>query len=252
MQCSRICTVTRYLYFLFVMSKDHAHGFPGSTSFTKRNFSPTTPLHQKGKHLNIKSHQAYSLGLTPRSSSSVAFSDKRELGQLTTENSKSTPSSLCKPKGLSVPATVINIFNNVAGSGILTLAYGMGLGVGWIPAMAANFILAALSGWTFFLIGASCDNVGATTFRELWNKTLGSNTAWVVDACIALMCFFSTVIYSSILGDLFSSLLQLALATAPGNIAFTTTLADASWLRSATILTTTASTLAPLCLVLCQ
>ena len=62
-----------------------------------------------------------------------------------------TPSS----SGTTIAGTVANIFNNVAGAGILTLAYGM-RGVGWVPAMVTCVTVGAISGWTFYLVGTAC------------------------------------------------------------------------------------------------
>mmetsp|Transcript_34651 Transcript_34651/g.111806 ORF Transcript_34651/g.111806 Transcript_34651/m.111806 type:complete len:568 (-) Transcript_34651:136-1839(-) len=136
--------------------------------------------------------------------------------------------------------TVLNIFNNVAGAGVLTLAYGM-RGVGWVPAFASVVCIGAISGYTFYLVGAACESVGANSFKDLWGTTLGEGTAWVVDGAIVLMCFLSTLIYSTIIGDLFASLLSSAFpAAAP---------AAGRFLRSGVLLALTATVLTPLCLV---
>ena len=69
--------------------------------------------------------------------------------------------------------TVVQIVNNVAGAGILTLAAGMAAGVGWVPAIAICVALGAISGYTFYLIGASCELTGTSNFKGLWGATLG-------------------------------------------------------------------------------
>ena len=46
-----------------------------------------------------------------------------------------------------------------------------------------------------------------TFFQGLWRATLGANTTWVVDSMIALLCLACAVIYSGILGDVFTQLL---------------------------------------------
>ena len=111
---------------------------------------------------------------------------------------------------MSLTATVLQIVNNVAGAGILTLSAGMAGGVGTVPATVMCLVLGVISGLTFHLIGASCELTGTTTFKALWAATLGSGTAWVVDASIALMCFSAAIIYAGILGDTSTQLLSLS------------------------------------------
>eukprot|EP00965_Chrysotila_dentata_P090116 2974491-Pleurochrysis_carterae.AAC.1 len=133
--------------------------------------------------------------------------------------------------------TIVQIVNNVAGAGILTLAAGMAAGVGWIPAIIICLTLGTISGFTFYLIGAACEMTGETSFKGLWSRTLGARSAWVVDGCIALMCLSCAIIYSGILGDVFKALLQLA------------GVKPSAMLRSATIITLTACVLTPLSLL---
>ncbi len=135
-------------------------------------------------------------------------------------------------------ATVLQIVNNVAGCGILPLAAGMAAGVGWIPAMAMGLVRGAISGFTFYRIGASCDLTGCTSFKDLWSATLGPSTSWVVDGTIALMCFSAAIIYSGILGDAFGALASLGGAKAP-----------AAFLRRACIIVLTGLVLTPLTLL---
>ena len=44
------------------------------------------------------------------------------------------------PTTRAVLSQVLNIFNNVAGAGVLTLAYGM-RGVGWVPAISTCVVV---------------------------------------------------------------------------------------------------------------
>lgn len=112
--------------------------------------------------------------------------------------------------GSTIAELVLQIVNNVAGAGILTLSAGMAAGVGWIPASLLCVGLGLLSGLTFYLIGAACEATGETNFKGLWSATLGKRSAWLVDLSIALMCFSAAIIYAGILGDTSTQLLRLA------------------------------------------
>ena len=120
------------------------------------------------------------------------------------------PSKREEPRGSSMLSMVLQIVNNVAGAGILTLSAGMSAGVGSIPAALLCLMLGVLSGVTFHLIGIACELTGETTFKGLWTATLGASTAWTVDATIALMCLSAAIIYAGILGDTSTQLLNLA------------------------------------------
>jgi amino acid permease len=142
-----------------------------------------------------------------------------------------------EPPPVSVGTTVLQIVNNVAGAGILTLAAGMAGGVGSIPAAALCLALGLISGFSFYLIGAACEATGQTSFKGLWAQTLGASTTWIVDASIALMCLSAAIIYSGILGDVFTQL--LAFAGVP----------DRANVRSINIAALTAFAVAPLSLL---
>lgn len=127
----------------------------------------------------------------------------REQQQLTAARSKSGT--------LSIGAVILQVFNNVKGAGVLTLAAGMAVGrVGWLPAAAMCILLGVLAGTTFYLVGAACEVTGEETFKGLWSHAFSASSAWVVDLSIALMCFFALAIYAGILGDVTTQLLARA------------------------------------------
>lgn len=109
-----------------------------------------------------------------------------------------------------IPASVFNLINNVAGAGILTLSAGMAGGTGWIPAICICATLGAISAHTFKLIGAACELTGEDDFKGLWSRTIGEDSTYMVDSIIAIMCLAAAVIYSGILGDVFTPLLASA------------------------------------------
>jgi amino acid permease len=108
---------------------------------------------------------------------------------------------------MSLGSVILQIFNNVKGAGVLTLAAGMAAGrVGWLPATLLCLVLGALAGTTFYLVGAACDLTGEETFKGLWSKAFGESSSWVVDASISAMCFMVLAIYCGILGDVITQL----------------------------------------------
>lgn len=123
--------------------------------------------------------------------------------------------------GASIATSVFNLANNVAGAGILTLAAGKATGTGWIPSVVICIALAAVSSHTFALVGKSCEMTGLDSFKDLWGYAFGvdgkkkssndsdndNNSAWVVDTMVFVQCFFVSIIYTGLLGDVFSALL---------------------------------------------
>ena len=141
------------------------------------------------------------------------------------------------PQSSDVGETIIQIVNNVAGAGILTLSAGMSGGVGSVPATLLCLTMGLISGYTFYILGEACELTGETTFKGLWSRTLGASSSWVVDASIALMCLSAATIYSGILGDVITQLLSLTSLPAALNV------------RGANIIAITASALVPLSLL---
>lgn len=107
-------------------------------------------------------------------------------------------------------SSVFNLVNNVAGAGILTLSAGMASGTGWITAMLICAFLGATGGHCFSIIGEACELTGESDFKGLWGRTIGEKSTFLVDTMIAIMCLACSVIYSGILGDVFTPLLSQA------------------------------------------
>lgn len=118
----------------------------------------------------------------------------------------------------SFAASVFNLANNVAGSGILTLSAGKAAGAsGWIPSIAICCSLAYASASTFIMIGKACELTGERSFKGLWATSFGERTTYIVDAIVFIQCFLGSTIYIGLLGDIFSELLrESGLASAVG------------------------------------
>jgi hypothetical protein len=117
----------------------------------------------------------------------------------------------CTSEGQStIVSSVFNLVNNVAGAGILTLSAGMAPGTGYGTAIIICAMLGWWSGHCFVMVGQACELTSQGDFKGLWKTTLGADSAWVVDAVIAIMCLACSIIYSGILGDVFTPLLAQA------------------------------------------
>lgn len=111
--------------------------------------------------------------------------------------------------GATIAASVFNLANNVAGAGILTLAAGKASGTGWVPSIAILLAIAYASSHTFYLVGKSMELTGCGTFKDLWCYAFDSDTsAYIVDLAVFLQCFFVSVLYTGLLGDVFSTLIR--------------------------------------------
>jgi len=142
----------------------------------------------------------------------------------------------------SVMTSIFNLANNVAGAGILTLAAGKARsGTGWVPSIAVCTLLAAVSAHTFTLIGKSCDLSGQKSFKGLWSEAFEPSTAWIVDSMVFIQCFLVSVMYTGLLGDVFSKLMPIITSSSIGS-----TLPDFVATRSGIILTVATFLLWPL------
>ncbi|CAM9538516.1 unnamed protein product [Discosporangium mesarthrocarpum] len=115
-----------------------------------------------------------------------------------------------EPPKSTIANSVFNLVNNVAGAGLLTLPGGMAAGTGYMSSVLVCIFLGAASAYTFSLVGLSCNMSGQRSFQGLWAKTLGKRSAWALELGIAVLCFLSAIIYSGIIGDVFTPLLRVA------------------------------------------
>lgn len=79
-----------------------------------------------------------------------------------------------------------------------------------IPASGLLVGLAALSAYSFFLIGRICHATGASSLGEAWEKEVGTRSSWIVSAACFSCAFGSAITYSILLGDAFASLATTA------------------------------------------
>ena len=143
--------------------------------------------------------------------------------------------AVCDDGKCSIPTSIFNLVNNIAGAGLLTLSAAMAAGIGPIPALIICVSLGLISGHTFGLMSRVCDLTGEEDFRGLCSRLIGPNAAWMSSLGCALLCFSVCIVFTGFIGDIAQSMLGSSL---PAHLQS----------RSATIWLFTGFVLLPLCL----
>lgn len=110
----------------------------------------------------------------------------------------------------SVAVTAFNLAKAIIGAGVMALPAGVGFfsseKVAVIPAVLVCVLLGTVSAYSFFVIGKVCSQYQASTFREAWERSVGEKGAAFVTAMVAMPCFTSSLAYTIVVGDAFSTL----------------------------------------------
>jgi len=106
-----------------------------------------------------------------------------------------------------------------------------------VPASILLAVLGALSAYTFQLYGRLTHDTQATNLGEVWERTKGKETSWIISASTFSFCFGVALVYSLVIGDFLSNLAMSFGRTLPAILAQ----------RQFWILSVTLSTLLPLC-----
>ena len=115
--------------------------------------------------------------------------------------------------GLSTQACTFFIFKLVVGSSAFCLP-GAALGTGTAACVAMAGVFAALAGYCFYLVGRCCDDCGADSFQQLWERggpplrLPRQLLAWVVVA----LCFGTCLQFSISLGASLESIVAQLLS----------------------------------------
>jgi sodium-coupled neutral amino acid transporter 11 len=121
-------------------------------------------------------------------------------------------SSASKAKGgeATVTTSTFNLAKSIIGAGVLSLPSGVAFfsdsPLALLPATAILTVMGLLSAYTFSIIGKACEKHNSTTFKDVWSKSVGPNSAWAISGAITAKCFFASLAYSIIIGDTFSAL----------------------------------------------
>ena len=133
---------------------------------------------------------------------------------------------------------IFNLVKSIVGAGVLSLPAGIAAfgdaPSAVIPAVTLITVIGTLSAYGFSLIGRVCAVTNASTYREAWDRTVGTSTSWITAFSSTFSCLFANLAYSMILADTFQNLLKTV------GVALT---------RTQTLFGVTAFILTPLCLL---
>lgn len=120
------------------------------------------------------------------------------------------PDSADKQGQATIASEISTMAKNIIGCGVLSLSGGISLAANNPAAIfAANFwilLLGAIFGYFCYLIAKVCEMTGRTTYRGIWQETIGPRGAVAVSISNALKASLADLAYASILADTTKSL----------------------------------------------
>jgi amino acid permease len=112
----------------------------------------------------------------------------------------------------SIPTLSVSLIKSVVGSGVLALPAGVATlgdspsGV-VVPAVLLILVIGASNAYFFSLIGRVCSMTGATSFRDAWERSVGTgSSSQLVSAVCSAKAGIGCLAYSMILADSFQSI----------------------------------------------
>lgn len=119
----------------------------------------------------------------------------------------------------SVSTGTLNLVKSIVGAGVLALPAGVAAfsesPLALVPATLLILLLGAVSAYSFAVLGRICGTYEASSYREAWQKTVGSKSAWVVTTCCTITPLFACLAYAIIIGDAFALLATSTKREAP-------------------------------------
>jgi len=109
--------------------------------------------------------------------------------------------------GSSISTSFFNLSKNILGAGVLSLPYAIAEGTGLVYGIFFSALLAALSAYTFWLIGLVCFETGETTFKGTGTKAKNTAFGTLIDVVCVSKTFFSVMAFSIIIHDTFPAIL---------------------------------------------
>lgn len=143
-------------------------------------------------------------------------------------------------KAASVASSTMNLIKTILGTGVLALPAGVAavsnMPIALVPTSILMFVLGVLSAYTFQVYGRLTHETQAESMGEIWEKTVGKKSSWVISAGTFAFCFGCALVYALVIGDFMSALAMSLGSAVPAIFAH----------RQFWILSVTLSTLVPL------
>jgi hypothetical protein len=109
--------------------------------------------------------------------------------------------------------STFNLAKNIIGAGVLSLPSGVAFFAdqprALLPATIMCTVFGLVAAYSFSSIGRVCRDTKSKSFQEVWEKSVNPQSAWLISGSIAAKGFLSSLAYSIIIGDSFTSLAQV-------------------------------------------
>mmetsp|Transcript_10123 Transcript_10123/g.15053 ORF Transcript_10123/g.15053 Transcript_10123/m.15053 type:complete len:487 (-) Transcript_10123:97-1557(-) len=109
-----------------------------------------------------------------------------------------------------IPNEIFNLVKSIVGAGVLSLPAGIAAfgnaPSAILPAVSLIGVIGAVAAYDFSLIGRVCSYTGAVSYRDAWDKTVGTDSSWLPATFKAFNCLAANLAYSMILADTFKDL----------------------------------------------
>jgi len=120
--------------------------------------------------------------------------------KLWSSNKADNPKETLDTTSCSLLLSIATLLKNMMGAGIVSLPVGLKYATP-LPGLAILLFIGMLSACSYWMIGYCCIVWQVKTFRDLWNKVLGSRSAWIIDTTIFCNGWFTLVVYVVLIGD---------------------------------------------------
>ena len=163
----------------------------------------TSQLTQRSKYPTCTS-------LCQRSSTFLSSTRKARCGASSGTDSVTVFASHSEGGTASIADSSFNLAKCILGSGVLSLPGGVAFftnsKIGVIPANLLTIVMGVLSTISFNNIGRACEESGASSMQEAWEKSVSTRTAFIIGLFVTFLCFSANLAYSIIIGDAITDL----------------------------------------------